>query len=319
MKPTVTPKDFFLWLGSMAALYVLIFSFINLFFEYIDYAFPDAFSYAPTAYSGAMPFDMASLIVLFPVFLILMRIIRDDTLKNPEKRELSIRHWVTVITIFFAGAAAAVDLIVLISNFLGGDVTLAFLLKVAVVFLVAGGAFLHNLAYLRGYWESHRKEVNAVGWASGAAVVCALTAGFLIMGSPWDVRLYRFDDQKVSDLQSIQWQILDYWQAQGALPSALSDLNDSLSNFTIPADPQTGAAYEYQALKNNSFELCAAFNAQTQSNSPYAGASAPSLPVPAQPAGAASGKSLSDTWVHGAGRYCFLRTIDPARYPVIKK
>ena len=315
-KPKVTPKDFFLWVGSMAALYVLIFSFINLLFEYIDYAFPDALSYAPTAYSGAMPFDMAALVVLFPLFLVLMWLIRSDALTDPEKRELWVRHWITVITIFLAGAAAAIDLIILVSNFFSGDLTLAFVLKIAVVFLVAGAAFLHNLAYLKGYWESHRAEVVMVGWASGVVIACALVTGFLIMGAPWDVRLYRFDDQKASDLQSIQWQVVDYWQAKGQLPGALTDLNDPISNFTVPVDPQTGVAYGYQVLKGTSFELCAAFNADTQNDS-----SSVTVPVsaPVPMGGVSAGSAISDTWMHAAGQYCFLRTIDPARYPVVKK
>lgn len=309
IKPKTTPKDFFLWLGSMTALYVLVFAFINLLFAYIDSAFPDALSYAPLTYSGSMRFNMAALVVLFPIFIILMRLIRDDTRADPEKKELWIRRWIVVLTIFFAGAAAAIDLIVLVSSFLGGDMTAPFLLKVAVVFLVAGALFLHTLAYLKGYWESHQREILAVAWGGGIAILAALIAGFALMGAPWNVRLYRFDDQKISDLQSIQWQVLNYWELKGALPAALADINDPLSGFTVPADPQTGASYEYQPIGKNSFELCATFNAETQSGSPYA-------PASSVPAGAGF---MNSTWVHASGHDCFLRTIDPARYSPAKK
>src|SRR3989344_9357609 len=92
-KPKTTPKDFFLWAGAMVALYVSVFSLITLYFEYINYTFPDALQPYVDPYSGAIRFAMASLIVLFPVFLLLMRLIRNDIARNAEKRDLWVRRW----------------------------------------------------------------------------------------------------------------------------------------------------------------------------------------------------------------------------------
>ena len=140
-KPKTTPKDFFLWAGAMVALYVSVFSLITLLFEYTNYAFPDALDYYVDPYSGSIRFAMASLIVLFPIFLLLMRLIRNDIVRSPEKRDLWIRRWALYLTVFVAGAAIAIDLITLINYFLGGDLTTRFALKVVIVLLgCRGGA-----------------------------------------------------------------------------------------------------------------------------------------------------------------------------------
>lgn len=317
MKPKTTPKDFFLWFGAMLALYVSVFSFINLFFDYIDHTFPDQLANYVDPYSSSIRFAIASLVVLFPTFLLLMRIIRRDLTANPEKKELWVRRWALFLTIFIAGVTVAVDLITLINYYLGGDITVRFGLKVLIVLLIAGAGFLHFLADLKGFWDEHAAQSRSIAWAAGVTVAATIIAGFFIIGAPWNVRLYRFDDQKVSDLQSIQWQIVNYWQAKSSLPMTLADLNDPISNFVAPADPQSGVLYEYRVIdaKARSFELCATFNADTQENSPYMTVMA------ATPAGLRKAESLplNDTWVHGTGHYCFSRSIDPERYPVTKK
>ncbi len=311
-KPRVTPKDFFLWAGAMIAFYVSVFSFISLVFEYINYAYPDVLSYVPTAYSGSMRFDIAALIVLFPVFLILMRIIRRDMYRNSEKRDIWVRRWALVLTLFVAGATVVIDLITLITNFLGGDLTTPFLLKVLVVFLVTGAVFLHFFADMRGYWEANYDKARMVGWGAAAAIACAIAAGFFIMGSPMSVRLYRFDEQKVNDLQGLQWQIVNYWQQKENIPASLAELSDPLANYIPPVDPQSGQPYEYTGTGAMSFRLCATFNAETQPGaSTYA--------VPAVPIGVKGSSAQIDNWYHTAGHVCFDRTIDPTRYPPFKK
>lgn len=310
-KVHVTPKDFFLWAGAMVSLYVSIFSLLALFFDYIDTAFPDALNYNYDPYSTAVRLSIACLVVMFPIFLALMYFIRRDIHAHHEKQNLWVRRWALVLTIFVGGATMAIDLITLINTYLNGDLSERFLLKVLVVFLVIGGAFLHFLADIWGYWDKNPRYAQSIGWASALLIILTIAAGMLIIGTPNQVRLYRFDDQKVSDLQNIQSQIINYWQQEGTLPPSLSSLNDSINGFTVPSDGQTGGSYSYQILGTYSFELCANFNAPTQSDSPSLNSY--SQPMPAGTYGA--DLTLSD-WYHVAGQSCFTRTIDPKRYPV---
>src|SRR6185503_6005191 len=154
----------------------------------------------------------ASLIVFFPLYLYLMRVIRKDIAAEPSKNELWVRRWLIVLTIFVAGLTVAGDLVALVNYFLGGDLTTRFLLKVAVVLLVAAGVLMHFIADMRGYWKEFPERARMVGWGAAAVILLTIIAGFFIMGTPGQVRLNRFDDQKVSDLQNIQYQIVNYWQ-----------------------------------------------------------------------------------------------------------
>lgn len=315
-RPKITAKDFFLWLGAMVALYWSVIAFVFLVFNYINYTFPNPLIYLSDPYSGGIPYEMASIIVMFPIYLALLYFIRRDITRDPSRKDIWVRRWALILTLFIAGITMAGDVIALLTAFFRGEeLTTAFLLKVLIIFLVAAGGFMHFAADLKGYWDSNRTRVKMVAVAVGVLALVTVFSGFFIIGTPEHARLARLDNQKVSDLQNIQWQVVNYWQAKQKLPKALSDLNDPISGFMVPADPQTGASYQYEAVGALSFKLCADFNVETQPGSQYASRpyiSAPEMPVPV----GANGKDLaSDTWQHGAGNDCFLRTIDPERYP----
>lgn len=292
----------------MVTFYWSVVAFVSLIFEYLNYAFPDPLPYYGGQYQGNVSFEMASLVILFPVFLILMRLIRRSIEADATRAQVWVRRWALVLTLFVAGAALAGDLITLVKYFFDGDVTLRFLLKVLVIFLVAGAGFLHFMADLRGYYERNPAKSKLVMWVSGAIAAVTILAGFFIIGTPWEARLYRFDNQKASDLMSIQWSVVNYWQSKGALPQTLAEIPSSLGDVYIPTDPQTGEAYEYTPRGPLSFELCATFNLPMR-GSPQNGYEAPMR----DPRGDAT------TWDHEAGRTCFERDIDPDRHPPYPK
>lgn len=310
-KPKVTPKDFFLWAGAMATLYGSVFAFISLVFSYLNYALPDALQYySSDPYSSGVSYEMASLIVLSAIFMVISLVIIRDIKQDPSRGEVWVRRWAIYLTLFIAGATIAGDLITLIMYFFNGDVTLRFALKVLVVLLVAGGGFLHYLADLHHYWSRYPGRALVVRWASTALIVVTIIAGFFIVGTPWQARLYRYDDQKVSDLQNIQYQVVNYYQTKRVLPATLADLTDSLSGYAVPSDPQTKVAYEYTATGALAFEFCATFNAPARTQGTRAMMAYESYPTK-KPG------MTAETWAHGAGRTCFSRTIDPERYPPI--
>ncbi len=304
-KPKATPKDFFLWAGAMLSLYGGVIAFIALIFDYINYAFPDtALNYYTDPYQGGVAYEMASLIVLAPLFLVLMRVIRRAIVKDPSRSEVWVRRWSLFLVLFLAGASVAIDLIVLITSFLQGEeLTTRFLLKVLVVLLVSSAGFMHFMADLWGYWEKKPQYARSVNYSVGALIILTIAAGFLILGSPQTQRLYRLDDQRVQDLQSIQSQIVYNYQQKQKLITDLSQLNDSLSYYVVPVDPSTKASYTFTPKTALSFDLCAEF-----ATAGRPGATDASTPV--QPYGRAG-----DNWQHAAGHVCFTRTIDPELYP----
>jgi len=309
MENKITPKDFFLWAGAVVSFYWSVLAFIFLIFDYINYAFPNALSYYPVdPYQSGISYEMASIIVLLPVYLLLMRKIRGDIARDASRKEIWVRRWALILTLFVAGITVAIDLITLLTTYLNGEtLTTAFLLKVVVILLVASGVFAHFSADLKGYWDMFPMRKRYVTIAVAVLAIGTIIAGFFIVGTPAQARLARYDAQKVSDLQNIQSQITSYYQAKQKLPAVISDLNNSLNYGPVPVDPQSGEAYIYQPGAGLSFKLCAVFNAQSAALSAQTRAVAP---VPTK-----GGIAPQDNWQHGAGQVCFDRTIDPAFYP----
>ena len=312
-KPKAGPKDFFLWLGAMVALYSSVVAFLTLTFEYINNAFPDALAYSYDPYSGSIKFAIATLIVASPLFLVLMRIIRSDIAKVPEKADIWVRRWALYLTVFIAGLTVATDLVTLIYYFLDGEVTMRFALKVLIVLLVAGAGLLHFLADIWGYWLQYPQRALYVSYAVGILILATIASGFLIIGSPMDARLYKFDEQKVSDLQNIQWQVVNFYQQKGKVPTSLQELVDPISGWIVPVDPQTGEEYSYKA-DGTAFQLCASFNKDSRPD-----VLGVSRPIPAVKEPGIDGDLAMSPWNHGPGVMCFDRNIDPERYPPFKK
>jgi hypothetical protein len=306
------PKDFFLWAGAMISLWGGVVAFIALVFDYINYALPNPLEYVSNPYQGGMPYEMASLIVLTPLFLILMRVIRRDIERDPSRNDVWVRRWGLFLTLFIAGVTIAVDLIVLITTFLGGEeLSVRFLLKVALVLLVASAGFMHFMADLWGYWKQNPQLVRWVNYAVGVLVVATIVAGFFIVGTPQQAHRMRLDEQRVSDLMSIQSQVTYFYQQKRVVPSSLSQLQDPLLGFVVPVDPSTGVAYEYAKTSDLAFQLCATF-AEEGSYNDY-GMSRAAVAYPTKPYG-----NTQDTWEHSAGHVCFERMIDPDFYPAAK-
>lgn len=297
-----TPKDFFLWLGAIIGLYASITSFFALMFHYVDIAFPDPLAYAVDPISTGTRVAMATLIVMVPTFLGLLLTIRRDIVREPGKATIWVRRWALVLTIFLAGLTAAIDLITLLTTFLGGDFTISFALKASIVLLISVLTCLHFFADYRGYWTLHRRKVNMVGAGVGALGVMTIIGGFLLIGSPSHIRDLRYDSQRAGDLQSIQSEVTSFWQREHMLPTDLKSLNDPLSGFQTPLDPATKQQYEYSKTSGNTFTLCATFNAASVSQ----GRAYP-------------GGDPEQNFMHEAGHVCFPRTIDPNKYPALPR
>ena len=296
-----TPKDVFLHLLSIITLYVSSGALITLFFQYINILIPDKLQ--PIYFTGvaeAIRFSMASLIIVFPVYIFSCRILNEDYKSEPGKRELKIRKWLVYFTLFVAAGIIIGDLVSLIYSFLGGEITGRFILKIFSILLVVGSIFFYYLMDLKE--KLTHKSLKTLAWAVSAVVLVSVAAGFFTAGSPLKARLYRFDEQRVTDLQVIQDQIIFYWTQKEVLPKNLDELENSLSGYIPPKDPETGASYIYDMKNKLNFELCAEFNMDTM-----AILRTPEVVYPAK-------DIYNQKWDHGAGKVCFDRSIDPELY-----
>src|SRR6202042_3836133 len=93
--------------------------------------------------------------------------------------------------------------------------------------------------------------------------IVAIVAGFFIIGTPEQAMNYQLDEQKVNDLQTIQSDVVSYWEQNGKLPASLDQLGTPLTGGTLPVDEQTNQPYQYTMESKYEFKLCATFNAAT--------------------------------------------------------
>ena len=153
-------RDAFFHLLTFTALYTWATSLIVLVFTYIDFGFPDPASrtstYATEAALSSLRFSLAALIVSFPTFLILWNFLLREVRRHPEKAKGAIRRWLAYLALFVGAVTLAADVITLIYFLLEGQLTVRFLLKVTVLFLIAGSLVVYLALTLRSETEAER-------------------------------------------------------------------------------------------------------------------------------------------------------------------
>jgi len=299
-------KDFFLNLGVIVTLYATVMSLISLLFTTIDSAFPKIVSvYQYVNPSISMP--IAILVIAFPILVLLSWILEKGFRVEPEKRKVAIRKWLSYLTLFVAGGVLAGDLIAVLYLFIDGqNLTTGFLLKALVVLLVAAFVFMHYIQDIQDKVSPKYRKTRPI--VIGIIILASIIWGFSVLGSPQTQRLIKYDNQKVSNLQEIQWQVINYWQMNGVVPASLEQIGSNKEYYTIvPTDLQLNKDYGYKKTGAMTFELCAEFNKEDMKN--QNGVESMGVTYP-------KGIILqNENWNHGVGQQCFTRVIDPVAYP----
>ena len=150
-RPYLSAREAFLYLLLFATLYVWAYHLGSLLFDLVNHALPDP---ADPAYQrmnadSSMRLSVASIIIAFPVYLFVARLLSRELARNPVKRQSVVRRWLTYVTLFLAAGVLVGDMITLVYHLLGGELTLRFGLKVLVVAAIAGGVFGFYLQDLR--------------------------------------------------------------------------------------------------------------------------------------------------------------------------
>lgn len=301
MEPTKTKlsaKDFFLNLGATIALYTSVASLLTLLFTVIDSKFPKITNAYQYYGSSSISWPVAMLVVFFPLTLALMWVIAKEYESNPEGRNKGIHKWLTYLTLFVAGLVIAGDLVSVLYYFLDGqEITTAFLLKVLAILVVLGSIFAYYVSEMRGMLTLSAR--NAWRIFALVLVVGSILWGFSVLGSPRTQRLYKYDMQKVNDIQNLRGQIDAYYGTNSKLPQSLNDLKEINYGQEI-IDTQTNKPYEYTKTGDLNYKLCAVFNKsskeaeKTVSYAHYAG---------------------DVVWTHPEGSHCFDLKINPLMYP----
>lgn len=290
-------KDIFLHLLLLLALYASVASFIAVWFQYANFLFPDKIEYQShgTYIYDAMRMAMSILVVAFPIYLFVAWLLGREFAANSEKREGRGRRWLMYFTLFASATTIAVDLIALIYRFFAGDLATRFILKIAVVLVVAAAVLWYFIWDLKSDKKIGKKpKIFAI--IISLVILASIIYGFTIMGTPGHQRDIRTDVRRTEDLQLIQNSVSNFWFTKNILPANLGEIK-SRDNINTK-DPQTGADYEYVVIDKVNFELCADFKTEDNStmNQYYIGGN----------------------WNHKVGRTCFPRNARELNKGMIK-
>ena len=334
-KPKLNIGFFFLCLGLLITLITSVTSFLNLVFETLSKRFPDVlnatYQYGYSTYEyESIRMALATLIIFFPAFLIISFFWKKFSKGDMGHIDQIIRKWVIYIILFLSAIVLMVDLVALIRYFISGEITTRFVLKVVVVLvtaLIVGKYYILDLMDNKIFGLTIKKSGLIFSIVSVILVLGAIFCSFSIMGSPFKQRLLRLDDRRINDLQSIQYQIINYWQQKEKLPVKLSDLSNPISYYSLPVDPEfeKGNTYEYVVKDKLKFELCATFALPIPRGwREYdTGEVRPMMDIGIKEAATIAypypGGGVNESWDHQAGRTCFERTIDKDIYPPFPK
>lgn len=294
-----TAKHFVLQLGSLVSLYLSLAFLLTLLFGVINLMFPDtAENYWEIENAQSMiRIGFAMLVVFFPTYLILTRIVNKLRRKESNGKYLSLTKWLIYLSLLVGGLVLLIDLVVVIMTFLEGEITERFIFKALAVLITIGAAFYYYIRDARGYWIKNEKQSKFYGLGALVVVVVALVFGLLNIDTPSEVREHKIDESQVEDLQSLQWAIQDYYLTTETLPESLDDVNRA----DIYTAPEGRADYRYEVTETG-FKLCAEFKTQSQNTDRYSYA-APVLDKDAVILG-------TEDWYYEAGDWCFERKVN---------
>lgn len=129
----------FLYLLSFIALYISVFSFIGTAFGSIDSVFGVELGQAGVE---SLRWNIAFLVVVFPVFLVTNHYIRKISSQSAGSLHMSsTRRAFTYITLFITALALIISAVRLVYMLTGAELVMASVLKILCIVLVAGGLF----------------------------------------------------------------------------------------------------------------------------------------------------------------------------------
>ena len=258
----------------------------SLLFEVINRAFPNpALDYAnATLVSGNLADDLASIIVGFPVFiLVTWWIVRGIQRQGQARLESSVRKWLTYVALVITASTMIADIVTFLAYFLRGDLDTRFVLKVVTVLVIAGGVFAYYLDSLR----PHRASSSRNRWFAVVALAMVgfgVVVGFVEIGSPAVQRSAAEDSRRLFDLSSLAQGLHFRWAARGQQDFVLPATIQGLQTTGVGAgagivDPVNGLAYGYTPLQGTAYRLCATFSRPSPADVPASGATRPVLRV----------------------------------------
>lgn len=113
----------------------------QVFYILIAHRFPDPTQ--PSLYVGSLrdelSWQVATVIVAFPIFLFVHNLIRRELQRRPDLYDSGVRKWLTYITLVIAAVIVITDAVWFIEALIRGELTTRFILDSLVLLMLGGG------------------------------------------------------------------------------------------------------------------------------------------------------------------------------------
>jgi len=143
-------RDGFFYLLNFITLGFWTIALGQIFYTLIRHAFPDAATYQ---YEGALlpqiAWQLATVIVTFPVFAYITATINRELARRPDAADSGVRRWLTYVALVFAAVVVLGDGIWFLEAFLRGELSVRFALDSLVLLVLGGGVFSYYLTTIR--------------------------------------------------------------------------------------------------------------------------------------------------------------------------
>lgn len=264
-----TNKDSLYYIGLVITLCVSINSFLFIIFSVIDRLMPDTATNVYTLYyqSGMLSdvaMMMATIIIVFPLYILFSYLIDKDITYDPSKKDLTLRKSVIYLALIVTSLTVIGVIIATIYSYLMGSLLNTFLLKSLVIFLVSAFLFAYYYYSLDRNYKSSTRVPMILSIFASLVILLTIIFSIYTFGNPNKVRDLNIDNTKVNDLSSLSYSISNFYsQNNNKLPESLDILGKSFKNR------DTGVNYEYKIISSISskYSLCAIFKTDVKYDS----------------------------------------------------
>lgn len=291
---TSNAKDFFLHLLSSITLYMSAIGFLMISFQLIGYLFPDTqLGYLQGDYSSrVLRIGISMILITLPVFFWTRIFLGKMYISEPDRKRFKLRKWLMYLTLFISAIIIIISLIMTINVFLSGELTTRFFFKVLVTVFVAVVIFSYYFLDIKDTLTKKKRTVYI--WTTSILSIILVISSFWFIGSPKKARLQRFDNERISDLNTLVYAIENYHSTNEILPVKLDDMPSTDIRIDNSVDPITGKRYLYEVIEKDKYKLCAIFDTDTKDEN-----------IPRD----YTTNWWDINWAHTKGLYCFEKEI----------
>jgi hypothetical protein len=152
-KSHTSPKDFFMHLLAMVALYASAISFTTMLYQLVNIWIPDPLEqyYYAESSNNLIRNSLSFLIVTFPVYIATTWFLHKSYRDDSSKRNVWVRKWLSYFTLFVAALIIMFTTVALVRSLLDGQLTMRFFLQLLTIIFVAGSIFGFYIWDLKKY------------------------------------------------------------------------------------------------------------------------------------------------------------------------